>query len=256
MKYRAVLTGASGGIGRAMAAALAPHCDSLVLVGRDAARLSGMQKNAIAVSADVTTAAGREAIARAAAQDVNLLVNNAGVSEFTSFAEQSDASMERILATNALAPMQLTRRLLPALLAQPAAYIVNVGSIMGYLGYPGCAAYSASKFALRGFSEALRRELADTGVRVMYLAPRTTRTAMNSRALDALNAELGVAADSPQVVAGALLSLLEKPSPERRLGMPEALFARINQLAPWLVDRALRRQLPQIRRHLAKETPQ
>jgi short-subunit dehydrogenase len=256
MKYRAVLTGASGGIGRAMAAALAPHCESLVLVGRDAARLSGIQKDAVVVSADVTTAAGREAIARAAPHGINLLVNNAGVSEFTSFAAQSDAAMERILATNVLAPMQLTRRLLPALLAQPAACIVNVGSIMGYLGYPGCAAYSASKFALRGFSEALRRELADTGVRVMYLAPRTTRTAMNSRALDALNAELGVGADAPEVVAGALLSLLERPAAERRLGMPEALFARINQIAPSLVDRALRRQLPQIRRHLAKETSQ
>jgi short-subunit dehydrogenase len=256
MKYRAVLTGASGGIGRAMAAALAPHCESLVLVGRDAARLSGIQKDAVVVSADVTTAAGREAIARAAPHGINLLVNNAGVSEFTSFAAQSDAAMERILATNVLAPMQLTRRLLPALLAQPAACIVNVGSIMGYLGYPGCAAYSASKFALRGFSEALRRELADTGVRVMYLAPRTTRTAMNSRALDALNAELGVGADAPEVVAGALLSLLERPAAERRLGMPEALFARINQIAPSLVDRALRRQLPQIRRHFAKETSQ
>jgi short-subunit dehydrogenase len=256
MKYRAVLTGASGGIGRAMAAALAPHCDSLVLVGRDAARLSGLPKNAIVVSADVTTTAGREAIARAAPPGINLLVNNAGVSEFTDFAAQSDASMERILATNALAPMQLARRLLPALLAQPAACIVNVGSIMGYLGYPGCAAYSASKFALRGFSEALRRELADTGVRVMYLAPRTTRTAMNSRALDALNAELGNASDEPERVSRSLLHLLEHPVKERLIGMPEALFARINQLAPSLVDRALRRQLPQIRRHLAKETPQ
>jgi short-subunit dehydrogenase len=127
---------------------------------------------------------------------------------------------------------------------------------MGYLGYPGHAAYCASKFALRGFSEALRRELADTGVRVMYFAPRTTRTAMNSRALDALNAELGVAADAPEGVARALLSRLGKPAGERRLGMPEALFARINQLAPSLVDRALRRQLPQIRRHLAKEPSQ
>jgi short-subunit dehydrogenase len=255
MKYRAVLTGASGGIGRAMAAALAPHCDSLVLVGRDAARLSSLPKNATIVSADLTTADGRDTVAFAS-PNVNLLVNNAGVSEFTSFAGQSDAAIERILATNALAPMQLTRRLLPSLLAQPAACIVNVGSIMGYLGYPGCAAYSASKFALRGFSEALRRELADTRVKVMVLAPRTTRTAMNSRALDALNAELGNACDGPERVAKTLLHLLEHPVKERLIGMPEALFARINQLAPSLVDRALRRQLPQIRRHLAKETAQ
>lgn len=250
MRLRAVLTGASGGIGAAMAAALAPHCESLVVVGRDGNRLP---RGHVAVAADLTTPAGRDAVARAA-NGANLLVNNAGVSEFVAFAAQDDAAMERILATNALAPMQLTRRLLPALLAQPAAVIVNVGSIMGYLGYPGCAAYCASKFALRGFSEALRRELADTRVRVCYLAPRTTRTAMNGRALDALNAELGNACDAPELVASELMTFLRRPKSERLIGMPESLFARINQLAPGLVDRALRRQLPQIRRYLAKET--
>ena len=78
---------------------------------------------------------------------------------------------------------------------------MNVGSIMGYLGYPGHAAYCASKFALRGFSEALRRELADSPVRVLYLAPRATRTAMNGAGICALNAELGVAMDEPAAVA-------------------------------------------------------
>lgn len=252
MKFRAVLTGASGGIGAAMAAALGPHCEWLVVVGREAARLP---RGHVAVAADLTTAAGREAVADAAT-GANLLVNNAGVGAFAEFSRQSEAALERIVATNVLAPMQLTRRLLPGLLAQPAAVIVNVGSIMGYLGYPGCAAYSASKFALRGFSEALRRELADTRVRVLHLAPRTTRTAMNGRALDALNAELGNASDTPERVSQVLLHLLEHPVKERLIGMPESLFARLNQLAPGLVDRALRRQLPQIRRHLAKETPQ
>ena len=255
MKYRAVLTGASGGIGRAMAAALGPHCDSLVLVGRDKARLTPIVGKSFPLAADITTAQGRDAVA-SAAPGINLLINSAGVSEFVAFAAQSDASMERMFAVNVLAAMQLTRRMLPALLAQPAAMVVNVGSVMGYLGYPGCAAYSASKFALRGFSEALRRELADTRVKVMFLAPRTTRTAMNSRALDALNAELGNACDAPERVSRSLLHLLEHPVKERLIGMPEALFVRINQLAPSLVDRALRRQLPQIRRHLAKETSQ
>jgi short-subunit dehydrogenase len=250
VRFRAVLTGASGGIGAAMAAALAPHCESLVVVGREAARLP---RGHFAVAADLTTAAGREAVAEAAT-GANLLVNNAGVGAFAEFSRQGDAALERIVATNVLAPMQLTRRLLPGLLAQPAAVIVNVGSIMGYLGYPGCAAYSASKFALRGFSEALRRELADTRVRVLHLAPRTTRTAMNSPALDALNAELGNASDTPALVAANLVAFLKKPTGERLIGMPESLFARINQLAPGLVDRALRRRLPQIRRHLAKET--
>jgi short-subunit dehydrogenase len=134
-------------------------------------------------------------------------------------------------------------------LRRPQAWIVNVGSIFGYLGYPGHAAYSASKFALRGFSEALRRELADGPVRVLYFAPRATRTAMNGAGLVALNRELGVAMDDPAAVAQSLMRLLRRPARERLLGMPERLFARVNQLLPGLVDRALRRQLSTIRRH-------
>jgi short-subunit dehydrogenase len=249
-RYRAILTGASGGIGHAIAAALAPHCSELLLVGRDAARLAAAAAAAGPVArlviADLATPAGRDAVWL---PGVNLLVNNAGAGDFAWLADQSDATLARIVETNVLAPMQLTRRLLPELARQPEAWIVNVGSIMGYLGYPGHAAYCASKFALRGFSEALRRELADGPVRVLHLAPRATRTAMNGAGVTALNAELGVAMDEPAAVARELLALLRRPARERLLGMPEALFARLNQLLPGLVDRALRRQLPTIRRH-------
>jgi len=86
-------------------------------------------------------------------------------------------------------------------------------------------------------------------VRVLHLAPRATRTAMNGARARALNAELGVAMDEPALVARELLELLRRPVRERLLGMPEALFARLNQLLPGVVDRALRRQLPIIRRH-------
>jgi short-subunit dehydrogenase len=261
-RFRAVLTGASGGIGRAIALRLAPVCDSLLLVGRDAAKLAALRRElpqAQALAADLTTAAGREAVRRAAAESpggIDLLVNNAGAGEFAWLADQSDEMLERIVQVNVLATLQLTRRLLPLLLAQPAARIVTVGSIFGHLGYPGYAAYCASKFALRGFSEALRRELADTPVRVSWFAPRATRTAMNGAALCALNAELGVAMDDPQAVAEAFVALLERPARERLLGMPERLFARLNQVVPGLVDRALRRQLPAIRRHARGEPSQ
>lgn len=250
--YRAVLTGASGGIGRAIAVALAPRCDALLLVGRDAARLAETAAAAGPVArtlvADLSTGAGRDAVALAA-PEANLLINNAGACDFAWLADQSDATLARIVEINVLAPMQLTRRLLPLLARRPEAWIVNVGSIFGYLGYPGHAAYSASKFALRGFSEALRRELADGPVRVLYFAPRATRTAMNGAALCALNEELGVAMDDPAAVAREFLRLLRRPARERLLGMPERLFARINQLVPGVVDRALRRQLSIIRRH-------
>ena len=252
-RYRAVLTGASGGIGCAIAAALGPHCEELLLVGRDAPRLAEARERAgpaaRVVLADLATPAGREAVVL---PGIDLLINNAGAGDFAWLEEQNDETLERIVQANVLAPMQLTRRLLPELRRAPQAWIVNVGSIMGYLGYPGHAAYCASKFALRGFSEALRRELADSAVRVLYLAPRATRTAMNGTRVNALNAELGIAMDSPESVAGQLLALLERPSSERLLGMPESLFARLNQLLPGLVDRALHRQLPTIRRHASK----
>jgi short-subunit dehydrogenase len=113
-------------------------------------------------------------------------------------------------------------------------------------------AYCASKFALRGFTEALRRELAGSRVRVQYLAPRATLTPLNSAAQVALNAELGVASDAPEVVARALLDLLDGTRGERHLGWPERLFVRINRMLPSLVDSSLLKQLPVIRRHAQK----
>jgi short-subunit dehydrogenase len=262
--YRAVLTGATGGIGRAMAQALASRSDHLVLVARDAARLAVLAAElrechptlAIrAVAADLATDAGREAVVAAALEaGADVLINNAGITDFTLFADQSTASVERILATNALAPMLLTRALLPQLTTRRRAHVVNVGSVFGLLGYPGWVSYCASKFALHGFSEALRRELADTSIRVHYLAPRATVTALNNDAMCAMNRELGNAMDDPARVAAELLKLLDGGQAERVVGFPEKLFARLNRFLPGVVDRALRRQLPVIRRYATPNT--
>lgn len=256
-RYRAVLVGASGGIGAAIGRLLAPKCDRLLLVGRDRTRLDDLarelaHKTAVAtVAADIATGAGRRDVREAAhAQASDLLINCAGTSEFTWFAEQGEEAIERIVATNLVAPMLVVHALLPILATAPHAAIVNVGSIFGYLGYPGCATYSASKFGLRGFTEALRRELAGSRIRVMHLAPRSTRTSLNSDAMYALNAGLGVAVDDPEVVARALMALLASRRRERLVGFPEGLFARVNQLLPHLVDRGLKRQLPHIQREV------
>ena len=202
VRHRAVLVGASGGIGSAIARSLAPACDRLLLVGRDRNRLAALEaelasKDAVAsLAADIATHAGRRAVADAAAsQPCDLLINCAGTGELTWFSEQTDDAIENIIDTNLVAPMLVVHALLPVLASAPKATIVNVGSIFGYLGYPGCATYSASKFGLRGFTEALRRELAGSSIRVMHLAPRSTRTSLNSDAMYALNAGLGVAVD-------------------------------------------------------------
>lgn len=258
---RVVLTGAAGGIGSTIARTLAPRCSAMLLVGRDAARLAALAADLVrmapavdarVVAADLNTAAGRAAVLAAAEAlpgGANLLVNNAGVGDLAWFEDQDDAQIERIVHTNVLAPMLLVRALLPHLHRQAGATVINVGSILGDIGHPGSVAYCASKFALRGFTEALRRELAGSRVRVKYLAPRATRTAMNSAAQVALNEELGVASDTPEVVARALVELLDGARTESHLGWPERLFVRINRLLPSLVDSSLLRQLPVIRRH-------
>ena len=244
----AVLTGAAGGIGSAAAHALVNAGARVVLVGRSAARLAALAQTlakpaaAAVVQADVTTPDGRGAIhAAAIANRANVLVNNAGLPCFGRLDTLDPAHIARVLETNLLAPVLLTRLLLPHLLAQPAASILNVGSAMGSLGLPGFSVYGAAKFGLRGFSESLRRELQDTSVTVQYLAPRLTRTGFNDDAVAAFNRATGAHSDSPEQVAGALLDILQRGSAERFLGFPESLAARLNGVVPRLLDRAFRR---------------
>lgn len=256
---RVLLTGATGGIGSAIAAALAAGGARLTLVGRNtealerlAMRLSGEYATACdSVAADLCSAAGREAVRAHCARhtELQVLVNNAGISAFGLLDAQPDALIDSIVQTNLVAPMQLTRALLPLLQQAREAVVLNVGSTFGSIGYPGFTSYCASKFGLRGFSEALRREIADGTVRVHYLAPRATRTALNSAAVNALNAELGNATDEPEVVARAVVKLIVTGGrPVTHLGFPEKLFARINQLSSTPVDAALRKQLATIKR--------
>ena len=186
---------------------------------------------------------------------VNVLINNAGVSHFRLLEEQPAEEIDLALAVNVQAPIHLCRLLLPHLAKQSEAHILNTGSVFGGLGYPAYTVYSATKFAIRGFSEALRRELADTPVRVHYLAPRATRTGINSAAVERMNAELGVAMDTPLQVARAARQMLERGAAEAVVGWPEKFFVRLNALLPRLVDNALRKQLPVIRRHASGAVP-
>ena len=261
-EMRALITGASGGIGRALARELHGRGASVLLVGRNAQALEGAAQEFGGRSArvdwcaaDLATAEGRARVVEAASRwggsGINVLVNNAGRGDFGMLDELDDAAIERLFAINAIAPMQLTRALLPKLRAQPAGAILNIGSVFGSLGYPGFTAYSATKFALRGFTEALRRELADSKVGVHYFAPRATRTGMNASAVDRMNAELKVAMDPPAQVAAAACAMLEAGKTSTVFGWPEKLFVRINALLPGVVDGSLRKQLPVIRRHAA-----
>lgn len=259
---RVLITGGAGGIGAAIAAELLSRGAAVLLTGRDASALArtaqALARHGDRVgtcAADLTNAADRQRLCDEAMHwrgGVNVLVNNAGVSHFRMLEDLLPEQIDLAVATNLLAPMHLCRGLLPHLKAQPEACILNTGSVFGSIGYPGFAVYSATKFALRGFTEALRRELADSHVKVHHVAPRATRTGINPPAIERMNEELGVAMDPPELVARAVCDMLERGELEAVLGWPEKLFAKLNGVLPRIVDGALRKQLPVIRRHAAE----
>jgi short-subunit dehydrogenase len=255
---RIVITGAAGGIGSAVARRLAAAGAELVLSDLRAEPLERMQTSLGSkrpvhiVPADVATESGRATLVAAAReQRANVLINVAGINPFGLFAEQTGAEIARAIAINATAPMLMCHALLPVFAERDRAQIITVGSTFGSIGFPGFSVYSASKFAVRGFSEALRRELADTPIRIQYVAPRATRTSLATDRIRAMNEELGVGMDSPDEVADAIEHALRSEQAEVYLGRAERLFAKLNGVLPRLVDRSLRRQLPVVQRHAA-----
>ncbi len=250
---RVLLTGSGGGIGRAVAEALVSNGASVMLVGRSPARLATharelLNANVMAQervewhAADLSQATGIAGLAEVATGwDCNVIVHGAGVPGFGRIETFDAARMAEVLQLNLLAPMLLTQALLPHLCGLPQTNVICIGSVLGRLGLPGFSVYSASKFGLRGFAESLRRELADTGVRVQYLGPRSTRTGFNNEDVRRYNQTTGTAMDAPGVVAQALLKLLESGDGEAFLGFPEKWAVRLNGMAPALLDPAFAR---------------
>jgi short-subunit dehydrogenase len=175
-----VVTGASRGIGVAIARRLARPGSTLVLAARDgaglertAAQLRQPEVRVVTVAGDVGRAADREALVRAAEAEgsIDVLVNNAGVEIAVGFPDQSAEEIERQLLVNLHAPLQLARRVLPAMLARRAGAIVFVSSMSGKSPTPYNSIYAASKHGLNGFVSSLRLELEGSGVQAGVVCP-------------------------------------------------------------------------------------
>jgi len=178
-----VITGASTGIGRATALLLASKGARVTVAARDEARLRELaaeQSGITPVRADVTNDEDRAALI-AAAGDVDVLINNAGLG-YHGLVETMPAEKVRgLVELNVLALIDLTQRVLPGMLARKHGHIVNVGSIAGYVGVPAEAVYSATKYAVQGFNDGLRRELRGRGINVSLIAPGPIKTEFIAR---------------------------------------------------------------------------
>ncbi len=237
-----VITGAGSGIGRELALEAAKRGYALILIGRridalaETCRLVG-DETSKCIAADVTTSAGRALIRDAVGAKLDILINNAGTLSVGALDVLQDDALSRMLMTNVGAPIALSRDLLPALRAAQGR-VVNIGSVFGDIAYPYFAAYSATKFALRGFSDALRRELWGQGVGVTYIAPRATKTGATG-AFSALVEPMDMALDEASVVARQAWDAIEAGRRETFPRGKERLFVFIQRLLPRLIDRSV-----------------
>ncbi|PCH69621.1 MAG: short-chain dehydrogenase [Rhodobacteraceae bacterium] len=237
-----LITGAGSGIGRELAIEGAHRGYALILAGRTLAALEETRDLAASdacecVLADVTKPQGRAALCAATAGNLDILINNAGILSVGALSVLDDDMLERMLMTNLAAPIALCRDLLPALRAAQGR-VVNVGSVFGDIAYPYFAAYSATKFGLRGFSDALRRELWGENVNVTYIAPRATKTGATG-AFAALVEPMDMTLDDASRVAQQAWDAIEAGRKEAFPKGKERLFVRIQRMFPRLIDRSV-----------------
>jgi short-subunit dehydrogenase len=244
----AVVTGAANGIGRAIAVSLARRGCNLALADIDADGLAESRRLTMNGTARVSLhqldVADRQAVAAfpqivlATHGRVDLLVNNAGVALKGTFEQVAEEDFEWLMNINFWGVVRMTRAFLPQLKASDEARIVNLSSIFGLIAMGGHAAYSASKFAVRGFSIALMQELEDTnvGVTVVYpggvgtaiaerargpktMAPQTTATAMAG-----VETFLGLA---PEIAGEIIVRAIERGRPRVLVGRDASAVAAI-----------------------------
>jgi len=239
----AAVTGAAGGIGRALALELAARGCDLALADRDEAGLQGVaaeianacQRNITVHRVDVGEPSQIEAFAQAAISahpGLNIVVNNAGVALLGQFSEIDQAQMDWLMNINFWGVVHATRAFLPHLSRQSEAHIVNLSSIFGIIAPPGQTAYAAAKFAVRGFSESLRHELAmaKSPIRLSVVHPggvatniaRNSRTGVgmtdNTRRAQSIERFEAVAKTTPAAAALRIIRGIEKNQPRILIG--------------------------------------
>jgi NAD(P)-dependent dehydrogenase (short-subunit alcohol dehydrogenase family) len=226
---QAVITGAAGGIGRAIVRSLLDRGTTVQGLDRDRAALEalaeelGPAERFHALTVDLASPRDTDRVLARLSQRLggraDILVNNAGVSRLRAFADTDDELLEQLLAVNLIAAFRLTRALLPALRASGRAAVINIASELALVGQAGYSAYCATKGAMLGWTRALAVELAPCGIRVNALCPGPIDTAM-------LQAEFAALGDPVRARADEIATV-----PLGRLGAPHDIAAVVAFLA-------------------------
>jgi uncharacterized protein len=245
----AIVTGASSGIGRAVALELAHRGATLFLAARRSAELDSVAAlcrtrgvSATTVITDVRDRASCQKLIDTAGR-VDVLINNAGFAIFDPIESARPEELEAMMATNFFGAVWCTQAVLPQMLARGDGTIVNVASIAGIMGYARMGGYCASKFAMIGFTEALRDEVLGRGVRVAMVCPGTTETEFFAKAErgkmpGASRLILGVSAER---VARVICRTAEDGKYRRILPPAAALYMRMKEIFPRVAHLLMRR---------------
>jgi short-subunit dehydrogenase len=246
----AIVTGASRGVGVYIARALASEGVNLVLAARTAEQLESVARDlsqlgvqAVAIPTDITQAADRDALLAGAERQlgqIDILINNAAVIEWTPYAEQESQQIARIIETNLMAPLFLTRGVLPGMLERHCGHIVNNVSMAGKKGIPFEAAYAASKAGLLEWSSALRIEFEHTGVGITSILPSII-TKVGMSANHGMPAPRLAGAVPPEPVAKAVIKAI-RYNPQEIIvrALPTRPLLALAELWPELGDMMLK----------------
>jgi short-subunit dehydrogenase len=247
-----LLTGATGGIGSRLATQLFASGSVLALSSRSLECLSKLAGSIDPEGHSVTILekdllgqnAGQQLVTEACdlLNGLDIVINLAGAQTFKAIEALSQQEIDRQIEINLAVPIRISHAATSLFKAQGSGSIVNIGSAFGSIGFAQYSIYCATKFGLRGFSEALRRELHENNIKVIYIAPRATRTSMNTAAVYEMASVTGTVVDDPSDVAGQIIQAIRKEKPNTHIGLPEKIFSKLNGLFPGLIDKALSRQ--------------
>ncbi len=234
----AIITGASSGIGAATARELARQGAKVVLAARRTDHLNMLVEEivreggcALAVPTDVRERGNIDRLVQTAAETfgrIDLLINNAGVGGGSSISDR-DETMQQLVAVNLLAPAHLVQAALPCMRRQGSGMIINIGSVVGEIGMGGM--YSATKFGLRGLSEAMRRELRQDNIAVVLIELGFIRTSMST--------DFKGPMPGPEVVARTIAKAIQHPRRTIIVPWPYKLLIYGVKLFPGVTDRLL-----------------
>lgn len=238
-----IITGAGDGIGKEFVKILSPK-NKLILLGRDIEKLYKLNKelnrNNYVLKCDISNEEDINLAYNAINNKFNkidFLFNNAGISSAKQFDQYSSKEISEILNTNILGTILITKKFMNNLL-QSKGCVVNIGSMFGDIAHPYYSIYSTSKFAIRGFSDSIRREYAHHGVKVFYAAPRATQT----KALEKTN-DIGkffkMNIDTPDSIAKHIIKSIKKGTNSIYPKSIEKVFILIQKLFPKIIDNNL-----------------